>query len=96
MHAIETYGVVWIQLRLFLIPELNRVECSASRPSRLVPGSKALIILWTGDLVDTKAGLGVFGEDKNFLHVPGFKTRSNSPQTNDYTDRIIPALRNIA
>jgi hypothetical protein len=47
-HAVKVYGVVEVQLRVFLTSGLDREELSASRPYRFNPGTYQYLGTGTG------------------------------------------------
>jgi hypothetical protein len=72
----KAYGVVDVQIHIFLTSALAGGEWSASRPGRFTPRTH-----WIGGWVDPTAGLDDV-EKRKFLTLPGFGTptpRSSSP-----------------
>jgi hypothetical protein len=53
----KTYGVVDVQIHIFLISALAGGEWSASCPGRFTPGETAPGTHWIGGWVDPRAGL---------------------------------------
>jgi hypothetical protein len=66
----KAYGVVDVQIHIFLTSALVGGERSASRPGRFTPGTH-----WMGGWVDPRAGLDDV-EDRKFLTLPGLELRS--------------------
>jgi hypothetical protein len=68
----KAYGVVDVQIRVFLTSALVDGEWSASRPCRLTPRERACSTHWIGDWVGPRASLDNM-EKLKFLILPGLK-----------------------
>jgi hypothetical protein len=70
----KAYGVVDVQIHIFLTLALAGGEWSASRSGRFTPGGGAPSTPWIGGWVDPRAGLDDV-EKRKFLTLPGLKLR---------------------
>jgi hypothetical protein len=70
----KTYGVVAVQIRVFLTSSLVRGKESASRPGRFTPGERTRRTNWIEGLVGPKAGLDNV-EKRKFLTLLGLELR---------------------
>jgi hypothetical protein len=71
----KAYGVVDVQIHVFLIWALIRGEWSVSRPSRFTPGERAPGTHWIEGWVDPRVGLDDM-EKRQFLTLPRLEPRS--------------------
>jgi hypothetical protein len=75
----KAYGVVDVQIHIFLTLALAEGEWSASRPGRFTPGERDPGTHWIGGWVDPTAGLD---DVEKILYPTGTRTptpRSSSP-----------------
>jgi hypothetical protein len=87
----KVYGVVDVQIHIFLTSALAGGECSASRPGRFTPGERTPGARCIGGWVDLRAGLD---DVEKTLDPTGTRTltpRSSKPVASRYTDCVIPA-----
>jgi hypothetical protein len=75
----KAYGLVDIQIHIFLTSALVGGEWSVSHPDRFVLGKRAPCTYWIGGWVNPRAGLDDV-EKRKFLILPGLELRSLSRQ----------------
>jgi hypothetical protein len=91
----KAYGVVDVQINIFLTSALAGGEWWVSRPGRFTLGERALGTHWTGGWVDPTAGLDKV-EKRKFLILLWLELRPPvvQPVASRYTDCAIPAAQN--
>jgi hypothetical protein len=87
----KAYGLVVVQIHIFLTSALIGGEWSASRPGRFIPRGRTHGTHWTGGWVGPRAGLD-YEEKRKFLTLPWLELRplGRPAPSRRYPDYAVP------